>query len=120
MGLADLDLSSVATALLKRDKTPDYIQLKRQSVTIEQPSGKKVLGEVEYINLESGVVNDIPAGLIDGTLIKKGDVMITADNSVEPVDNDVLIIGGVEYSIVNITPKNHAGVVQVYKIQGRR
>lgn len=119
MSLVDLDLSKVATSLLKSDVNFGYIQLKRETGgTFDPLTGGYTDGSSELLPL-TGAVKAIPDSLYDGTRIKQGDVMVVIDNAVRPLEADELVIGGKSYTIIAIHDKNHSGVTQVYEIQGR-
>ena len=118
-----LDLSSVATRLLGKlaSNADGYIQLVRESGgDVDDITGDHTGGSEATFNL-IGAVTEIKSTLIDGSRVQAGDVMVTVDNQVEPQLSDKLYIGGVLHQIVSpITTVNHAGIVQVYRIQARK
>lgn len=118
-----LDLSDVATELLGElaSNADGYITLRRETGDIVDPiTGDFTPGTSEDFKLV-GAVTSISDNLVDGTRILAGDVMVAVDNQVEPLMTDTLLINGVEHTMVPpIKEVNHAGVVQVYKIQARK
>ena len=118
-----LDLSDVATELLGdlASNADGYIQLVRESGSSVDPvTGDYTTGVSETFNLV-GAATNVSDSLVDGSRIQSGDVMVTIDNQVDPFLTDKLYIGGVLHQIISpIKTVNHAGIVQVYKIQARK
>lgn len=119
-----LDLSAVATELLKElaaDGTTGYITLERETGGAVDPiTGDYTPGTTETFDLV-GAVTEVKANTVDGSRIQTGDVIVTVDNAIEPLITDGLYIGGIAYTMIPpIQTVNHAGTVQVYKIQARK
>lgn len=60
---------------------------------------------------------------IDGTRIKRDDlkVLLAKDAlTIEPATSDRLLIGGVEYAIMDVRPENPGGTTLMWTIQARR
>ena len=118
-----LELSDVVTELLGElaSNADGYIVLRREvgGVT-DDITGDYTPGTNTDYDIV-GAATQISDGLVDGSRIQSGDVMVTMDNQVEPLLTDQLLIGGVEYQMVG-NPKviNHAGIVQGYKVQARK
>lgn len=65
---------------------------------------------------------DYDDGVIDGTLIKRGDrrvLLSTAGLSIQPEKDDGIIIGGAESSVKDTLPLSPAGTVVFWQIQAR-
>lgn len=82
--------------------------------------------EGEYINLPASIIPlhaapvPVSLGLINGTTIQSGDMLIKADGTVEPKMQDKIEFQGAQWSIVNIEPKIVNDVVIAYFIQVRK
>lgn len=60
---------------------------------------------------------------IDGTRIRRDDLKVLLARgalTVEPATSDRLLIGGVEYAIVDVRPASPGGTVVMFEIQARR
>lgn len=60
---------------------------------------------------------------IDGTRIRAGDKRLfvsTAGLTIEPTEQDQIIMGGVPHEIVRVSPLSPAGTVVFFEIQARR
>lgn len=62
----------------------------------------------------------VAVGLVNGTTIQAGDMMLKADGVVEPKMQDKVEFQGSQWSIVNIEPKIVNDVVLAYFIQVRK
>ncbi len=68
----------------------------------------------------TGLVQDYPQSMIDGTLIRSGDrrVMVAATGE-KPLTTDRLSICGNDYQIISIGEKDPQGVALYYEVQVR-
>lgn len=60
---------------------------------------------------------------IDGTLVKRGDRLIymaAARLAIAPAVADTLLVGSVEYKVIDVEPLQPGGTVVFYKMQARR
>lgn len=69
----------------------------------------------------TGIVTEYPQKMIDGTLIRAGDRMVTlAATGTVPTVADKIKVGSDIYNIVMVKPLSPAGVDLMYEIQCRR
>ena len=69
------------------------------------------------------VVDSYRQSEIDGERIRRDDLKVLMAKgalAVEPATSDKIVIGGVDYVIVDIRPTNPGGSVVLYEIQARR
>lgn len=101
---------------------------KGQQMTLKQrASGTYTPGSdvtvTETDHTVTGAVFPYAAVVIDGTRIKVGDkkVLLSAEGmTVEPDQDDRLLIGSVWHQIIAVKPVNPGGTVVVYELQVRR
>ncbi|MEW4469009.1 hypothetical protein AB1K62_14375 [Parasphingorhabdus sp. JC815] len=68
----------------------------------------------------SGIVQNYPLGLIDGTLIRSEDRKVMLDaTGPRPAVSDKLRIGGIEYAFISIREEAPSGVPVYYECQCR-
>tara|TARA_R110000744_G_scaffold14616_4_gene41441 strand:- start:630 stop:1034 length:405 start_codon:yes stop_codon:yes gene_type:complete len=128
-------MQGVANKLLSKfdERTGDdrLAILKQGSVVWNDTKAENEFGpDVKYFL--TGTQVNIDAGLVDGSTIKQGDMMLTVstvivDSSGTVVDYtprtaDKILIDGVEWSIVNTPHSNYTGnaLTVVYKMQVRK
>jgi hypothetical protein len=128
-------MKAVADKLLTKfdERTGDdrLAILKQGAVVWDPVLAEDVIGpDVKYF-LTGVQINDL-AGLIDGTTILQGDMMLTAstvivdesENVIDytPRNADKMLIDGEDWSIVNTPHSNYTGnsLTVVYKIQVRK
>ena len=114
-----LDLSDVATTLMKSLGDETYITISRKSGGTLNPVTGTTTGAVSSAIPAVGVVTKVDSRLIDGTRIKATDKMIILDNGVTPVYTDLIVFNGVSHTVVQIDEVNHAGVTQIWKVTCR-
>lgn len=111
-------MQSTATRLLT--KYGSTVTLLRQGASVwDSGAGEYVTGAIQKIPL-AAVPVPVAVGLIDGTAIQAGDMIIKADGIVEPKMQDKILFQGVQWSIVNIEPKIVNDIVIAYFIQVRK
>lgn len=118
-----LDLSKTATKLLRKlasKSESGYVQLRRSTGgTIDDITGEETGATSELIDLNAAVT-DMPITMV-GDRIQITDKLVIADNLIEPLANDRLVIGGVDHQMIMISGGGgHAGVTQVYKMAARK
>lgn len=112
-----LDLSLVAKNILNELGSFGYVKLVRKSITYNSVTGVQTSTDTT-INL-SAVDLPVPEEMIDGQRIVKTDKYFILSGDVEPKHSDLIEVNGKSYTIQEITPTNHAGVVQIYEVVGR-
>lgn len=116
-------MQGVADRLLdKFDERTQKIQLKRNSSAVwDEDLAEDVITDGAILDL-TGVAVPYVQGLIDGTTIQNGDIKLTITKDVEPNAQDKVILDGVEYSIISITPFAYTGkdLTIAYALQLRR
>lgn len=117
MAFADR-MKSTATRLLS--KYGSTVTLVRAGVkTWDSNAGEYVFSASTSLPLNAIPV-PIQAGLVDGTTIQSGDVMLKADGLVKPELTDKVSFNGAQWSIVGIEPKIINDVTIAYFIQVRK
>ena len=111
------DLRGTATALLADKGRP--ITLRKRSAGAYDPStGTTAVTDAVYT--VSAVTRSFPERLIDGQMIRSGDVRVTIQAGVaEPVEGDRLTVDGTEMSVVRVRPVSPGGVPVIYVVQAR-
>lgn len=119
-----LDLSSVATELLDSLGEKGTVSLVRIDKVNDPRTATQ--SRTETVTPLSAANLPAPAKLVGGflnndqtTRIRSTDRMVVMDGSVEPLMDDLLRIDGKDYRILEITPVNHAGTPQIYKVMAR-
>lgn len=97
------------------------------TVTLERAGGKvwnPIAGEYDILPPQSIALTSVPVpvnvGLINGTTIQAGDMIVKADYSVLPKMEDKVIFGGDHWSVVGIEKKMVNDDVVAYFIQVRK
>lgn len=111
-------MAGVATRLLTKYGSSVSL-LRAGSKVWDSNLGEYVFGPDTTIPL-AGVPVPVAVGLINGTTIQAGDMVVKADGAVEPKPEDKVSFAGVQWSIVNIERKlvndqTIAWVIQVRK-----
>lgn len=102
----------------------DSIQLEQTSVEFNPVTGENELGtpiitnlvgvsvefDREYTNLAS----------TNGNTIQTGDQLLKITDTVESKMGDKILLDGLKYSIVNISPSSYTGLVILYSVHIRR
>lgn len=112
-----LDLSTETTQILNELGQFGYVKLVQKTRTYDPASG--VQTSVETVVDLSAVDLPVPDTLVDGERILKTDKYIIMDGATEPTGEDLIRVNDKDYTIVEITPTNHAGVPQVYEVVAR-
>jgi hypothetical protein len=129
------EMNSMATELLgefDERAGDDRIAILKQGVIVWDPIEKEDIIGPDTKYFLSGVQKNNLAGLVNGTTIQQGDMLITASTRVVdeldavidyvPRVNDKMLIDGVEWSIVDTPHANYTGndLMVVYKMQVRK
>ena len=111
-------MKSTATRLLS--KYGSTVTLIRSGTsTWSESVGEYITSAAQSIPL-TAVPVPVAVGLVNGTTIQAGDLMLKADGIVEPKMQDKVEFQGSQWSIVNIEPKIVNDVVLAYFIQVRK
>lgn len=73
------------------------------------PSNPPIMDDVDVL-LKNAVFDDVSNDLIDGTLIKLGDSVITSDSDVEPKQGQIIKRGAERWEVVTVLKTNPFGV----------
>jgi len=111
-----MDLSKIATDLMKSLGDETYVTITRKSGGAFDPVAGETTGETSNTLSAVGVVTRVSSGLIDGTRIKATDKMVMLDNGVTPEYTDLMTFGGLSHTVVQINEVNHAGITQLWKV----
>jgi hypothetical protein len=114
-----LDLSSVATKLMKSLGDETYITITRKSGGTFDPVAGETTGEVLTTLSAVGVVDKVDSKLVDGTRIKATDKMVLLDNGVTPLYTDLINFNGISNTVQSINELNHAGTTQMWEVVTR-
>lgn len=96
-------MAGVATSLLT--KYGSTVSLVRAGAKVwDENLGEYVFGSDTVLPL-AGVPVPVAVGLINGTTIQAGDMVVKADGAVEPKLEDKVSFAGAQWSIVNIERK---------------
>lgn len=110
-------LAQAATRLIADKGRP--LNLRHDTIGVyDQATGAAIVtaGTARTVN---GVVLNYPEKQIDGTLIMRADKKVLLDAYAAPTLSDVLILDGVEHSILDIKATAPAGTVLLYTLQVR-
>lgn len=126
MGFASR-MEGVASKLLgKFDESDGRIVLVRRGEAVwDDTLAEMVPGIEEQISMVGvtipvgGQVNT-PFGLVDGTTVQTGDILVKVTSAVEPTLNDKLEFDGAQWSIVAIIPVRYTNQTIMYTIQARK
>lgn len=111
-----LDLSEMATELMKDLGDESYVKITRKSGGTFDPVAGTNTGEVTSVLASIGIVIKLDSRLIDGTRIKATDKMILLDKGLTPLYTDLITFDLVDHTIVQINEVNHAGITQLFKV----
>lgn len=111
-------MAGVATRLLT--KYGSAVSLVRAGAKVwDENLGEYVFGPDTVLPL-AGVPVPVAVGLINGTTIQAGDMVVKADGAVEPKHEDKVDFLGARWSIVGIEPKIVNDQVVAWFIQVRK
>ena len=97
------NMAGVATRLLT--KYGSTVSLIRAGTKVwDESLGEYIFGSDTVLPL-AGVPVPVAVGLINGTTIQAGDMVVKADGAVEPKPEDKVEFAGAQWSIVNIERK---------------
>lgn len=117
MAFADR-MKNTATRLLSKYGST-VILLRAGASTWSESAGEYVTSAAQSTPL-TAVPVPVAVGLVNGTTIQAGDMMLKAGGVVEPKMQDKVEFQGAQWSIVNIEPKIVNDVVLAYFIQVRK
>ena len=108
------------TALSLLVKFGQSITLSRETGGSTDPITGVVTPGTDASVVTTGIIKPYPDAMIDGARILDSDRELIISNEQVPQPTDKPIIGGEEWSIVNITTISPSGADVIYKIQVRR
>lgn len=111
-------MKSTATRLLSKYGST-VVLIRVGTSTWSESAGEYVTSAAQSIPL-TAVPVPVAVGLVNGTTIQAGDMMLKADGVVEPKMQDKIEFQGAQWSIVNIEPKVVNDIVLAYFIQVRK
>jgi hypothetical protein len=98
-----------------------------QSITLSRETGGSinpitgvVTAGTDVSVVTTGLIKPYPEKMIDGTRILSSDRELVLSNEAVPLPSDKPIVGGEEWSIVDIKTVSPAGTDVVYFVQVRR
>lgn len=111
-----LDLSAAATSILKSLGSIGHAKLVKSTGGTFDPIVGETVGQVKTTYTPPAAVLSPDDRQIDGTTILATDKRVIFDNSVTVEQSDLIIIGGLEYRIIQIGGENPNGVQQYWDI----
>ena len=111
-----LDLSDVATDLMKSLGDETHVKITRKSGGTFDPVAGTNTGEVTTVLPSVGVVVKLDSTLIDGTRIKATDKMILLDKGLTPLYTDLITFDAIDHTVVQINEVNPSGITQMFKV----
>lgn len=111
-------MQSVATRLL--DKYGSTVSLVRAGAKVWDAVLGEYVQQPDTTHPLTSVPVPVNAGLVNGTTIQAGDMVVKADYSVLPKMEDKIDFGGARWSVVNIETKMVNDDVVAYFIQVRK
>lgn len=111
-------MKSTATRLLSKYGST-VVLIRAGTSTWSESAGEYATSAAQSIPL-TAVPVPVAVGLVNGTTIQAGDMMLKADGIVEPKMQDKVEFQGSQWSIVNIETKMVNDVVLTYFIQVRK
>ena len=117
-----LDLKDTAKRLIRSlagTAEMGLFYIKGETGGVEDPDTGQWTPGASFRTPIDGALVGYSERLVDGTNIRSGDkVLICAFDA--PIQNDSIVeIYGDDWTIINTNPINHAGSVQIYKMQVR-
>lgn len=108
------------------DKAFSKLKKYGSPITVKR-SGKKVYDKTTNTYIDNGeefsgvaIQRNFDQRNIDGTNIKFGDVLFMAQLKERPQSNDTVTFGGKKYTVINVSPMNVDGNVDIFvNIQAR-
>lgn len=123
-----LKFHDIATRLLlkfdERIMDVNSIQLEQTSITFNPVTGEDELGTPVITNLtgisvrfDAEYTNSVST---DGNTIQAGDQLLKITDTIEPEMGDKILLDGMKYSIVSISPSSYTGLVILYSVHIRK
>lgn len=104
-------------------RTNDFIQLEQTPVDFNPTTGEDELGTPVIINLVGIVVeftNKFTSTGGEKNTIQSGDQLLKITSSVEPFMGDKILLDGLKYSIVDISPSRYTNKTLLYTVHIRK
>ena len=108
-------------------RTNDFIQLEQTPVGFNPITGEDELGTPVFINLVGVVVeftneftNEFASTGGEKNTIQSGDQLLKITSSVEPFMADKILLDGLKYSIVDISPSRYTNKTLLYTVHIRK
>lgn len=108
-------------------RTNDFIQLEQTPVDFNPTTGEDELGTPVIINLVGVVVeftneftNEFTSTGGEKNTIQSGDQLLKITSSVEPFMGDKILLDGLKYSIVDISPSRYTNKILLYTVHIRK
>lgn len=119
--MTSFDYASMAdTALALLERFGSTITLTRTTGSSTNPiTGVETPGSDASVTT-TGLLKPYPDRMVDGNRILASDRQLVLSNEQEPLPSDKPVVGGENWSIVDITTVSPAGTVVVYFCQVRR
>lgn len=95
--------------LIKYDERVTKIVLVQQSAKVWNATTAEYEFQSDVPVDVTGVAVPYIDSLVDGTTIQAGDIKLTITRAIKPTLKDKVILDGVEYSIVSVTPYQYTG-----------
>lgn len=122
------EFANLATELISEfdERVNDSIQLEQTPVDFNPTTGEDELGTPVVINLVGVIVgfnNDFTnATSIIGSnnTIQSGDQLLKITNVIEPTMDDKILLDGLKYSIVSISPSRYTNNTILYTVHIRK
>lgn len=123
-----LKFRDVATRLLskfdERVMDVDSIQLEQTSIVFNPVTGEDEPGTPVITNLVGISVRFdeefTNSASTDGNTIQAGDQLLKITDTTEPKMRDKILMDGMKYSIVSISPSSYTGLVLLFSVHIRR
>lgn len=128
MGSLASEFVDLATELLSEfdERTTDLIQLEEtpvefNPVTGEDESGTPTITDLVgvVVEFENKFTNTVSTSS-DNNTIQSGDKLLKITNKKEPVMGDKILLDGLKYSIVSISPSRYTNKTILYTVHLRR
>ncbi|AUR99402.1 head-closure protein [Vibrio phage 1.265.O._10N.286.52.F6] len=117
-----LDLKDTAKRLIRSlagTAEMGLFYIKGEAGGVEDPNTGQWTPGTSFSTAIDGALVAYSERLVDGTNIRSGDKMLICAFDAPIQNNSVIEIYGNDWTVVNTNPINHAGQVQIYKLQVR-
>lgn len=112
------DMADVALELL--DEFGAAVTLQRTTGASVDPVTGEITSGTDASVVTTGLIKPYPDRMIDGTRILQGDRELVLSDEQTPVASDKIVVGGENWSIVNIKTISPAGIPVCYFCQVRK